>query len=123
MGCVQGSASAGASVSFCVSTNPKSLAHRAMAARFVVMPRIRFGLHYLLVPISDVAETPFISLGTDVSNLSRSSRKCEYPSTAGETDSGTRRSITWSGPCGERSRTVSVCEERCLRPGCAGRMT
>ena len=129
MGCVQGIANAGASVGFCVSTDPKSLVHWAMAARFVVMPQVRFRLHYLLVPISDVAETPFISLGTDVSNLSRSFRKCEYPSTAGETDSGTHRSITRSGPCatdsmcGNRSRTVTVCEKRCLRPGCTGRMT
>ena len=47
MGCVQGIANAGASVGFCVSTDPKSLVHWAMAARFVVMPQVRFRLRYL----------------------------------------------------------------------------
>jgi len=59
-----------------------------MTARFVLISQIRFGLHGSLAPISDVTEIPLITLRTGVSSLSQSSRKREYSSTAGETDSG-----------------------------------
>ena len=77
-----------------VAAKRRQAVSSSVTVRFVMISQIRFGLHCLPVPISDVF------------NLSQSSRERECPSTAGETDSKTytevlpgidrvRRFCTW----------------------------
>ena len=66
---------------------------QSMTARFVVMPRRWFEFHCLPIPISNAAEIPLITIGTDMSSVSQGPWKRERPGTSGETDPGTHLEV------------------------------
>ena len=66
---------------------------QSMTARFVVMPCRWFEFHCLPIPISNAAEIPLITIGTDMSSVSQGPWKRERPGTSGETDPGTHLEV------------------------------